>query len=495
MKKIIIILFSILTISCNSGDSQLEVISSDFQSQPSSTKVLKTKVIDGYISGANIFIDMNWNLTQDINEPSAYEDSENNEYYFEIDDFSSIVDFTVECAKDRPRVAEIPVGAVDSERGVVEDEYEMYFFPYYAPIGEQGEYRANVTPLTSLFMSYISDNLGNPNIEDINGCQQEANDIADRVIAKVIEVMDQLSSRFEIDVETFYDDFIASEDEQLQSYGELIVDFLKVTNKISYILEEEYEIDMRTQVDIKLIETILSGESFDIVEFALFSETPREELSDDFYTYDLYAFYGIFANSSGQLINDSGEPYELTIENLKQNSSFMIREITTTDVFIFPSKKVLLEKSETDIEGLYRFIDYSTFFENDEIHRLKISETQKELWKNMRSTNNRLVGFFLTLTNQNNPYYDEDLERIFSTRIPSELEQIFNDIDNLSSTISTLLDNRYLLYDGDYQTLENENWQYLERMNGTIEQECLNKDTNDIVYGAEAFSLCSDNLN
>ena len=89
------------------------------------------------------------------NEPSAYEDTENNEYYFEIDDFSSIVDFTVECARDRPRVAEIPVGAVDSERGTVEDQYEMYFFPYYGSTGEQGEYRANVTPLTSLFMSYI----------------------------------------------------------------------------------------------------------------------------------------------------------------------------------------------------------------------------------------------------------------------------------------------------------------------------------------------------
>ena len=495
MKRITPFFIALLLLSCNSGDSQLGVISSELQPQPSGTRVLKTRVIDGYISGANIFIDLNWNLIQDTNEPSAYEDSENDEYYFEIDDFNSIVDFTVECARDRPRVAEIPVGAVDSERGVVEDEYEMYFFPYYASTGEQGEYRANVTPLTSLFMSYISGNLGNPNIEDIDGCQQEANDIGEQVIDKVLEVMNQLSNRFEIDVVTFYDDFIASGDEQLQSYGELIVDFLKVTNKISYLLEVEYEIDMRTQVDTRLVETILSGESFDEVEFALFSETPREELSDDFYTFDLYAFYEIFANSSGQLINDSGEPYELTIENLKQNSSFMIREITTADIFIFPSKKVLLEKSETDIEGLYRFIDYSTFFENDGMHRFKISETQKELWKNMRSINNRRVGFFLTLTNQDNPYFDEDLERVFSNRSPSELEQIFNDIDSLSSTMPILFDNRYLLYDGDYQTLENKDWQYLEKMNGTIEQECLNRDTNEIVYGADAFSVCSDNIN
>ena len=495
MKRITSFLSAFLLVSCNSGDPQFGTISNDLQPQTSSTRVLKTKVIDGYISGANIFIDLNWNLTQDTNEPSAYEDTENNEYYFEIDDFSSIVDFTVECARDRPRVAEIPVGAVDSERGTVEDRYEMYFFPYYGSTGEQGEYRANVTPLTSLFMSYISDNLGNPSIEDTNGCQTEANNIGEVVIDKVLEVMNQLSSRFEIDVVTFYDDFIESGDEQLQAYGEQIVDFLKVTNKVSYLLEQEYQIDMRTQLDTKLVETILSGETFDIVEFALFSETAREELPDDFYTWDLYVFYDIYANSTGQLLDDSGEPYELSISNLMLNSSFMIREIMASNDQVFPSKKVVLEKGETESEGIYRFIDYSTLFDNDGMHRFKISQLQKELWKDMKVLNNRRVGFFLTITNQENPYYNEDLERILSSRDPSELEQIYQDVDNLSSTMTSLSDNRYLLYEGDYQIIENEGWQYLERMKETLEQECLNRDTNESISGADAFTLCSDNIN
>ena len=495
MKRITSFLSAFLLVSCNSGDPQFGTISNDLQPQTSSTRVLKTKVIDGYISGANIFIDLNWNLTQDTNEPSAYEDTENNEYYFEIDDFSSIVDFTVECARDRPRVAEIPVGAVDSERGTVEDRYEMYFFPYYGSTGEQGEYRANVTPLTSLFMSYISDNLGNPSIEDTNGCQTEANNIGEVVIDKVLEVMNQLSSQFEIDVVTFYDDFIESGDEQLQAYGEQIVDFLKVTNKVSYLLEQEYQIDMRTQLDTKLVETILSGETFDIVEFALFSETAREELPDDFYTWDLYVFYDIYANSTGQLLDDSGEPYELSISNLMLNSSFMIREIMASNDQVFPSKKVVLEKGETESEGIYRFIDYSTLFDNDGMHRFKISQLQKELWKDMKVLNNRRVGFFLTITNQENPYYNEDLERILSSRDPSELEQIYQDVDNLSSTMTSLSDNRYLLYEGDYQIIENEGWQYLERMKETLEQECLNRDTNESISGADAFTLCSDNIN
>ena len=129
------------------------------------------------------------------------------------------------------------------------------------------------------------------------------------------------------------------------------------------------------------------------------------------------------------------------------------------------------------------------------MNRFKISESQKELWKDMRVINSKRVGYFLTLTNQDNPYYDKDLERIFSTRSPIELESIFNEIDDLSSSMSTLSDNHYLLYDGDYQILENENWQYYERMDGTIQQQCLNINTNEITFGTDAFSQCTENIN
>jgi len=38
------------------------------------------KVIDGYIAGANVYIDFNWNLQQDEGEPSAKDDPGG--YYF-----------------------------------------------------------------------------------------------------------------------------------------------------------------------------------------------------------------------------------------------------------------------------------------------------------------------------------------------------------------------------------------------------------------------------
>ena len=42
---------------------------------------LSAKVIDGYIQGANVYIDFNWNLQQDEGEPSAV-DNGNGDYEF-----------------------------------------------------------------------------------------------------------------------------------------------------------------------------------------------------------------------------------------------------------------------------------------------------------------------------------------------------------------------------------------------------------------------------
>ena len=47
---------------------------------PTSASIGNTKVIDGYISGANLYIDMNYNFIQDEEEPSALYDNETNTY-------------------------------------------------------------------------------------------------------------------------------------------------------------------------------------------------------------------------------------------------------------------------------------------------------------------------------------------------------------------------------------------------------------------------------
>ena len=143
---------------------------------------------------------------------SAYENITEQFYYFLEDDFSGINNWSVECSQKRPRIAEIPVGAIDSDRGELTSAYEMYYLPYFSEGGSglQGEYRANITPLTTLFVPFISSELEGSSIDDVDGCGAEANAIANAVLEKVENVLTELSRKFDINVFTFYDDFIAS---------------------------------------------------------------------------------------------------------------------------------------------------------------------------------------------------------------------------------------------------------------------------------------------
>ena len=84
MRYLSIFLLTILT-ACGGGYTEYSVGESSLSSTAgtatptaaSNPYLLQTKVIDGYISGANVFIDFNWNQVQDEGEPSATEDLAN----------------------------------------------------------------------------------------------------------------------------------------------------------------------------------------------------------------------------------------------------------------------------------------------------------------------------------------------------------------------------------------------------------------------------------
>jgi hypothetical protein len=486
MKQFLIVVTALLFTSCSGGSSQDAKTLSASPSQ-----IFITRVIDGYISGANIFIDHNWNLVQDADEPSAYEDTENNRYYFEESQFAGINNWSIECSRNRPRVAEIPVGAMDSERGEVTSEYKLYYFPYFGNSngqqGLQGEYRANVTPLTSLFLGYVNNLLGDGSISAIDGCGSDGNLIAERVITEVQDVLRQLNDRFEVNVYSFYDDFIASNDEELQAFGEQIVDFLKITNQVSFLLENEYDINLRTALDIALVETILKKEDFDTVKFHLFSDSPQELLADGFFTYDIYMFGSVVADSKGNLLDQNNNIYDLTLDNLKLNSNFKVRNIIHSHDEIFDGIKVLFEQTESPV-GTEWHIDYGTFAFEDDLVRISKNSSKRYIWNKIQ------FGLRLDFANPSNPYFDYDFERIFATRDPGELETIYNEIIAPSFSMESVSNNRYLLFEGDYQGITTQDWRYYEHQNTILELSCINNLSNETVYGADAFTLCSQHI-
>jgi|TARA_B100001093_G_scaffold511839_1_gene580604 hypothetical protein len=486
MRQFLALVMALIFASCSGSSSQDAPTLS-----ASSNQIFITKVIDGYISGANIFIDHNWNLVQDVNEPSAYEDTENNRYYFEESQFTGIESWSIECSRNRPRVAEIPIGAMDSERGEVTSEYKLYYFPYFGNSngqqGLQGEYRANVTPLTSLFLGYVNNLLGDGSISAIDGCGSDGNLIAERVIAEVQDVLRQLNDRFEVNVYSFYDDFIASNDQELQTFGEQIVDFLKITNQVSFLLENEYDINLRTALDIALVETILKKENFDTVKFHLFSDSPQELLMDGFFTYDIYMFGDVVADSEGNLLDQNNNIYELTLDNLKLNSDFRIRNVIHSYDEIFDGIKVLFEKTESPM-GTEWHIDFGTFSFEDNLVRISKNSSRRYIWNKIQ------FGLRLDFVNPINQYFDYDFERIFSTRDPGELKTIYDEIIAPSSSMEGVVNNRYLLYEGDHQAIRTQEWSYYEHQNMTLDLSCTNNLSNETVYGADAFELCSQHI-
>ena len=487
-------LIFILLISCSS-DSNNNLTLEELQTP--NPKILKTRVIDGYISGANIYIDMNWNFVQDINEPSAYEDTENQEYWFEEDDFSGINDWSISCSQARPRVAEIPVGAIDADRGTVESAYEMFYFPYFnqGASGSQGEYRANVTPLTSLFLSYVANTIGNEVIEDINGCNETSNAIGLKVIDRVATVLQNLQNKFDIDPLLFYSDFIASENQELQDYGQLIVNFLQLIYKATNILENEYDLKMSTQLDNELIDIILSQEDFISTTFSIISETEGEILDDGYRKSYFYSFYDIQTNQSGQLLDGNGNAIELSLENLKLNSDFTIREFLFSVDPVFGDTKVAFEFSESDPGNPYRHIDFGLFTETSELTRYREDTLSRGLMFIPEQTDEDREIFNIDLSNQNNSYFDEDLERIFLSRDPAELGDIFSDLASVKTIISEFNNNHYLLYENDYQQFYNGSWRYYEgRKDSSILMECFEVEANVTNTGVDAYELCLSNL-
>jgi len=494
LKPITNSLIFILLISCSS-DSNNNLTLEELQTP--NPKILKTRVIDGYISGANIYIDMNWNFVQDINEPSAYEDTENQEYWFEEDDFSGINDWSIACSQARPRVAEIPVGAIDADRGTVESAYEMFYFPYFnqGASGSQGEYRANVTPLTSLFLSYVANTIGNEVIEDINGCNETSNAIGLKVIDRVATVLQNLQNKFDIDPLLFYSDFIASENQELQDYGQLIVNFLQLIYKATNILENEYDLKMSTQLDNELIDIILSQEDFISTTFSIISETEGEILDDGYRKSYFYSFYDIRTNQSGQLLDGNGNAIELSLENLKLNSDFTIREFLFSVDPVFGDTKVAFEFSESDPDNPYRHIDFGLFTETSELTRYREDTISRGVMFIPEQTDEDREIFNIDLSNQNNSYFDEDLERIFLSRDPAELGGIFSDLASVKTIISEFNDNHYLLYENDYQQFYNGSWRYYEgRKDSSILMECFEVETNVTTTGVDAYELCLSNL-
>ena len=206
--------------------------------------LVTTKVIDGYIQGANVYIDFNWNLQQDEGEPSAV-DNGNGDYEFPYKngEFDAINEISFACAQQRIQVAEVPVGAVDADLGTVTEAFTMYFVP--SSFSNSG--LVNISPFTGLFLDVVrevKDRLGLDGIAVSDGCGADAEAIASAVIQSIDDFVEELRDRYQVTLADLYDDYIASNDAERRAKAEKIVGFLQAASGVREALRVQFSDDL-----------------------------------------------------------------------------------------------------------------------------------------------------------------------------------------------------------------------------------------------------------
>ena len=241
------------------------------------------KVIDGYISGAEVFIDQNFNFNRDVGELSTISQS-NGDFYIGTND-----DDLYQCLQERPIVAVVPVGAIDETSGEVTAPYAMIL----PSIADAGTSSIAITPFTSLLSEAIikakadSGVIGDISLE--SGCGEVGNSIASTVSSEIDQLTASIQSSFGVSMEQLVSDYMSGSansiinEEKAQKIQTFLPYFLQILDGIDTELSSKYQIPINTSLTLResAIDTILGNDDFD-------------KLPLDFYTK-----YQTNANSSG----------------------------------------------------------------------------------------------------------------------------------------------------------------------------------------------------
>ncbi|MEC7643848.1 MAG: hypothetical protein VX870_10170 [Pseudomonadota bacterium] len=231
------------------------------------------KVIDGYVKGATVFVDINGNGQLDDGEPNG-ESSDAGDYKLELTDIDESVE---ECITYAPIVVDVPVGAIDEDLGEVEEAYTMTL----PPINEDAFDSANITPLTSVLWETFQNDfaLEDGNADPVLACEQLLNN--NELISQFKDRMDQTLAKivedYNISQETIYSDFVDSGDTDAYNLAQKIVKGLKMS------LAETKAITDESPNAVPLISYLKEGEDWVREEyiFTPASDTVDGEWSDN----------------------------------------------------------------------------------------------------------------------------------------------------------------------------------------------------------------------
>ena len=426
--------------------------------------IYKFKVIDGYVEGANVFLDWNYNGIQDDGEISAYWtgitdpfeicvewdidndicagtiliDPPDNYYYWvdegvipnqdSLDEWgmtkeewlleafpehngsptfvnSGIDNFSYDCFNKTLKLAEVPIGAYDSIRGQVTKPYELYLsYGYF----KQTLKFSNITPFSTLLIKSIE----NSNIpSDIaKACSAEWWDVITPHVDKIETLLDLMEANLGIDRFFFFDDFIVSNDENKILQAERIVDHLSTVYDIREIIKEKNNLTViHDRLDNETLSSILSNPNFTSLELDFLAE----EVAQDSWRKRIH-YNSLNFNAKGQLLFNEN-PIELNYENLSIASS--LHSIQN----VYSGSNELFD---------YELIDSYTTLYNSLLEREVL--TQKKIVYLGGYINEISNNLYVFRESENSLNYIIDINNVLNKLIPFNIDNVVSNVDLVS---------------------------------------------------------------
>lgn len=251
--------FGMLFTGC--GKEQIAIENEDVEFK----KVTGT-VIDGNIEGATVFLDMNGSGELDNSEPFAIT---NNSGDYEL----KLSEEQFECRSYVPLIAHVPKGASDSNLGIVQDPYYLFYPPFVDKLPSN----VNISALTSLvwdvfkveFFTYDarikSFTIACDEIKENSYRIAEFSSLFTSSISSVVDT-------YNISDHIIFDDYTNNGDSVVQGLAELIIKGLKRGYRESH---EIAGASLETYVEVKYLKV---GENWAKSEFVL--SLPKENETD-----------------------------------------------------------------------------------------------------------------------------------------------------------------------------------------------------------------------
>ena len=235
MKKqslIITLLASSLLTACGGSSTKSTPKTPQAKPTPVATTTYGGKVIDGYVAGATVWLDINGNGVHDKSSEPFTVSKAAGDYAFE---------FTAEQAKCVPYATlfvSVPVGAIDEDLGEVTQAYQMAFPPALGPIDNKT--LLNISPLTSIIWEQLSAKLKKQDSSLVLSCDSLISDENLRASIKdeIQQVTNETVSFYNISAEQIYADFIKQDDSKAYDLAQSIVIGLKAAYQQRIKLQE-----------------------------------------------------------------------------------------------------------------------------------------------------------------------------------------------------------------------------------------------------------------